>query len=110
MLSVPNEVSVRKADVAMKDAAFPWRPDSPSQPDEYLLRPVLHYLRAIGAKRVMDLGCGNGRMTGALAANGYLMTGCDVNSDAIEMARVRYPQCSFHCVNVSDAPPERNFD
>jgi SAM-dependent methyltransferase len=41
------------------------------------------------AARVLDLGCGSGRLTVALAAQGADVTGCDVDATALGSARDR---------------------
>lgn len=38
---------------------------------------------------MLDLGCGSGRLTAALAAQGAEVTGCDVSAAALESARER---------------------
>lgn len=52
-------------------------------------------LRAAGARRVLDLGCGDGAITAMLAAEGFEVTGVDPSSDAIEAARQKYPALRF---------------
>jgi ubiquinone/menaquinone biosynthesis C-methylase UbiE len=52
---------------------------------------LLTYLRRLGApgpgSRILDLGCGTGRLTVPLAESGYRVTGTDINSDVINIAR-----------------------
>ena len=41
--------------------------------------------------RLLDVGCGIGRIAGPLASRGYAVTGLDVNVDALAMASCRAP-------------------
>jgi len=40
-------------------------------------------------RRILDVGCGIGRIAGPLAARGYSLTGLDINVDALAAARRR---------------------
>lgn len=46
---------------------------------------------AAEAKRVFDLGCGNGSVAAAVAKAGYDVTGCDPSTTGIETARRAWP-------------------
>src|SRR5688572_8831609 len=46
-------------------------------------------------KSICDLGCGNGHMSGRLAALGYEVTGIDASPSGIEIARQTYPTVDF---------------
>jgi ubiquinone/menaquinone biosynthesis C-methylase UbiE len=46
-------------------------------------------------ERVLDLGCGLGDFTAALAEHGANATGCDVAEEALRRARLRHPQLRF---------------
>ena len=48
-----------------------------------------------GVKSICDLGCGNGHITGRLAALGYQITGVDASESGIEIARRTYPSVEF---------------
>lgn len=71
---------------------------------DYLTRPILAMCREVGAKRVLDLGCGNGALCGDLAAAGLDVVGCDPSEDGIGFARRTYPQIPFHMLGVEDEP------
>lgn len=64
--------------VAVYDAAFGWARD-----DEYFLAVASES----GLARVLDLGCGTGRLTLAMAAAGHSVTGVDPATASIEAAR-----------------------
>lgn len=71
---------------------------------DYLTRPILEVCREVAAKRVLDLGCGNGALCGDLAAAGLDVTGCDPSEDGIGFARRAHPQLPFHVLGVEDEP------
>ena len=48
-----------------------------------------------GVRSVCDLGCGNGHITGRLAALGYEVTGIDASKSGIQVARRTYPHVNF---------------
>ncbi|HEY2963950.1 MAG TPA: methyltransferase domain-containing protein [Pyrinomonadaceae bacterium] len=48
-----------------------------------------------GVKSICDLGCGNGHITGRLAALGYEVTGVDASVSGLRIARRAYPQAKF---------------
>jgi ubiquinone/menaquinone biosynthesis C-methylase UbiE len=64
--------------VAVYDAAFGWGRD-----DDFFLAVVTEH----GAARVLDLGCGTGRLTLGMAAAGHSVTGVDPAAASIEAAR-----------------------
>jgi SAM-dependent methyltransferase len=64
--------------VAVYDAAFDWACD-----DDFFLAVASEF----GLARVLDLGCGTGRLTVAMAAAGHSVTGVDPASASIEAAR-----------------------
>ncbi|MGF1425278.1 class I SAM-dependent methyltransferase [Kitasatospora sp. LaBMicrA B282] len=49
-----------------------------------------------GARRGLDLGCGNGRNTLHLQMQGFLMDGLDLSRDALDWARSRQDQFEYH--------------
>lgn len=66
------------------------RPDKPSLNDQRI-GTVLAVLRAIGARRVLDLGCGEGKLLRALAQDRIFeeIVGLDVSHRALEIAAER---------------------
>lgn len=78
--------------------------DAPHTAD-YLLPIVKRMLQQVRAKRVLDLGCGNGAMCAALAAAGYQVTGFDPSAEGIALAKATYPDLTFHQLSVYEPPP-----
>src|SRR5215203_1058769 len=48
-----------------------------------------------GVRSICDLGCGNGHISGRLAALGYDVTGVDASASGIQIARRVYPGVEF---------------
>lgn len=63
-------------------------PASTDLPDQELVRYVTERGHAAGA-RALDLGCGTGRNSVFVAANGWDVTGVDLSADAVDTARRR---------------------
>ncbi|HEY1381634.1 MAG TPA: class I SAM-dependent methyltransferase [Gemmataceae bacterium] len=70
----------------------------------YLVGPVVRLCRELGARRVLDVGCGNGALAAALAAGGFDVTGCDDDAAGVEIARRVAPAARFESVGVYDDP------
>jgi len=86
------------------DPVFSYRSGEPLCTGEYLTSPVIDICRRIGAKRILDLGCGNGAMCGALHAAGFSVTGCDPSEEGIHHARETQSGVDFHVAGVYDDP------
>lgn len=50
------------------------------------LKFILSWLRHANCKYILDAGCGNGRLSESLAAEGYVVTGVDINENLINDA------------------------
>jgi ubiquinone/menaquinone biosynthesis C-methylase UbiE len=76
---------------------------SDAQPDRYAVRRdwLLHRVRP--GDRVLDLGCGTGEFTAALAAHGAHPLGVDVVAEPLRRARARHPELEFREVAL-DGP------
>ncbi len=55
--------------------------------------------------RCLDIGCGTGHYCGRLAADGFDAVGIDLDAAMIAQARRRYPQATFHVLNMLDIAP-----
>ena len=63
---------------------------------EKLTRVFIELVKKLdGVRSICDLGCGNGHITGRLAALGYEVTGVDASSSGIKIARRTYPGVEF---------------
>lgn len=74
----------------------------------FVIRPVheliQRYAGAPGSVRILDLGCGNGALCGALKACGYDVSGAEIDSEGCELARKRNTGVPIFQVGVYDAP------
>src|SRR5665213_1336243 len=69
----------------------------------YTVPAVLQELEKGGkAKRVFDVGCGNGVVASKLAGRGYDVTGIDASPTGIKNAKEHYPKVRLEIGNVYD--------
>ncbi|MCI6207483.1 MAG: class I SAM-dependent methyltransferase [Corynebacterium glucuronolyticum] len=61
--------------------------------------------------RILDAGCGQGRIGGYLADRGHAVTGVDVDPYLIDVARARHPDATWEVADLVDgALPAGPFD
>lgn len=61
-------------------------------------------------ERVLDLGCGTGELTAAIAARGATVTGVDFSDDMLLTARARHPAITFTAADGQDLAYTSAFD
>ena len=81
----------------------------------YLTEQMALVVSAVGeltGKRVLDVGCGTGRLSRFLAERGAIVSGIDFSAKAIEIARRHTPsgQPSFRVMSVFDLKDEAEYD
>lgn len=59
---------------------------------------------------ILDLGCGTGHLTHAIAESGALVIGIDSSASMIETAQSTYPQLGFHAADARDFSFASPFD
>lgn len=67
---------------------------------------LLAALNGLKACRILDLGCGDGRIARELAECGLSVTGIDPSEDALAKARLIAPQVDFRCAAAEALPPD----
>jgi 2-polyprenyl-3-methyl-5-hydroxy-6-metoxy-1,4-benzoquinol methylase len=80
---------------------------------DYVQRPVLELCQSLNARRVLDLGCGNGDFCRQLAAAGFETVGCDPSESGVRLAQQAVPGVTFRQIGVYDPPEslaEQPFD
>jgi SAM-dependent methyltransferase len=75
------------------EMVFPFRPEVHSFLKEYINR---------RGQKILDIGCGSGHYTRALAEDGFAAIGIDLDGDMIESARTKYPGARFFLMNMLD--------
>ena len=53
-------------------------------------------------ERILDIGCGTGHLTKAIALAGADVTGIDNSPEMIDSARVRYPEIDFQVADAAE--------
>jgi SAM-dependent methyltransferase/7,8-dihydro-6-hydroxymethylpterin-pyrophosphokinase len=84
------------------------RPFSPF--DRTVFDAVVEAVSPIADKRVLDVGCGTGRFTQALAAAGARATGVDVSATMLAVARARDDGAEYVRGDADAALPEGPWD
>ncbi len=87
-------------------AIFTWTTPQPTHAQAYLSPAVTAWLRDAGARRVMDLGCGNGALTAELSQAGFEMTGIDASASGVAIARQQAPETRFVRAWIEDSLPD----
>lgn len=70
----------------------------------FVVPKVLELLKHLKCHSVLDVGCGNGVLCGALKKNGFDVAGAESDLQGCEVARMAYPNISFFNVGVYDSP------
>ena len=60
-------------------------------------------LRETGGTRVLDAGCGTGRVAIELAARGFSVVGMDLDEQMLDSARAKAPQLTWILADLSEA-------
>ena len=71
---------------------------------------VLSTIHKFKVMRLLDIGCGNGNLSGQLVEKGVEVVGFDPEESAIEIARRTVPDGHFHVMGVYDAPASLGAD
>ena len=80
----------------LPDASF----EAPT--DHGMIQAFVTYVAEDIAQAVVDAGCGTGRMTRLLASQGLDVSGIDLSTGMIEVARRTYPELSFEVADLAD--------
>ena len=87
--------------------------DNPCHANHYLFPPIINILQKKGAKKVLDLGCGNGFLSKTLSDLGMEVVGIDPSQSGIDNCKKLLPNNKFYCMGIYDDPSkivEDNFD
>ncbi len=92
---------------------YVWDAETYSQQFQYVSAyggGLLPLLELKPGERVLDLGCGNGRLTRAMVDLGVQSFGMDVSEVMLGAARSSYPDLPFFRADAADFAPEAPFD
>jgi 2-polyprenyl-6-hydroxyphenyl methylase/3-demethylubiquinone-9 3-methyltransferase len=85
-------------------ADYGWQDQVAPHSSDYVAPAVQRQLARLGARRVLDIGAGNGDLCRRLAAAGIDAVGLERDSQGVEIARRAHPSVRFHCHSVDDDP------
>src|SRR5689334_10135871 len=77
--------------ISIESDEYVWDIDENTEVHKFVMSPIARLLGAHGARAVLDLGCGNGSLTGSLSRQGFDMVGLDVSASGVERARRQNP-------------------
>jgi len=104
--------SLRGADHAIEKSQitvnYHWENAEPPPSYRYNAQTILQICEELGAKRVLDLGCGNGALARLLSQAGFQVTACDVDRRGIEIASQVDSGVRFLQLGAYDDPSELN--
>ena len=83
------------ASLSLQSEEFLWDSAAATPAHDYLFPTVSAWLKAAGARTVLDLGCGNGALTARFTREGFQMTGMDVSETGIAIASRSFPTIPF---------------
>jgi len=92
---------------------YGWDNGEPKCSQMYLSKPIVETLRNLKARRVLDLGCGNGAVSHYLQSQGFSVVGCDADRGGVEIAQRGSSGAEFRLASVYDSPDalgETGFD
>jgi 2-polyprenyl-3-methyl-5-hydroxy-6-metoxy-1,4-benzoquinol methylase len=72
--------------------------------EAYLWRHILGLCAELHARRILDIGCGNGALCHELASHGYEVVGCEPCAEILHSAQREAAGLVFHTLGVDDDP------
>lgn len=83
-------------------AEYKYADPFPTCSHKYILPRIQTLLSPLGpGSRILDLGCGNGSLIGAVRRSAWEMHGVDASVSGIEMARLEHPHVQFWTGDVT---------
>ena len=87
------------------------------EPDSfgYIAPKIEVMLDSLNARRILDLGSGNGILANRLYESGHYVAGVEYDKSGVEISRLNFPKISFYNLGVQDDPQailakEKKFD
>jgi 2-polyprenyl-3-methyl-5-hydroxy-6-metoxy-1,4-benzoquinol methylase len=92
--------------IANNVEAYGWKSETPPPSCGYLAPAILHILKALPVKNILDIGAGNGKLCEEINKHGYYVAGTDYDQEGVEICRTFYPHIHFYQYAVEDTPTE----
>ena len=83
---------------------YGWSSANGPQSCGYIAPRISSVLKELNAKRVLDLGSGNGALCAYLAKQNYQMIGVEYDKEGVDVARKSNPDLVFYNFGVQDDP------
>ena len=83
--------------------SYGWFSAEAPQSCNYIENEVLNILNSLSIHKVLDLGCGNGRLCGVLNRNNYDVVGIEYDNEGYHIACSQYPEVKFYNKGVQDS-------
>jgi 2-polyprenyl-3-methyl-5-hydroxy-6-metoxy-1,4-benzoquinol methylase len=83
---------------------YGWSSASGPQSCGYIAPRISNLLNGLGAKRVLDIGSGNGALCAYLAKQNFQMVGVEYDKEGVDVARQSNPGMAFYNFGVQDDP------
>lgn len=90
----------------LQATSYGWTSADQLRSHQYLW-PAIERLLPEGVNKIIDIGCGNGFLASCLARKGYEVTGIDVSSEGIALAKNAYPHIFFCVASAYDNLSEK---
>jgi 2-polyprenyl-3-methyl-5-hydroxy-6-metoxy-1,4-benzoquinol methylase len=85
-------------------AEYPYGSGKAPHTEAYVWRHIISLCAELRARRIVDIGCGNGALCRELASRGYEVVGCDPSADGVRFAQSAAPELVFHQIGVDGEP------
>lgn len=85
---------------------YGWNSANRPQSCGYIAPEIIAILKKLGARRILDLGAGNGILCSELVTAGFEAVGVEYDKDGVKVAVSTYPQIPFYNYGVQDDPAE----
>lgn len=89
-----------------RDIDYGWYDAHALDSQSYLAEPVTRCLRKLNARRILDMGCGNGALSHHLQRQGFQVVGCDADAKGIAIARQGNSGAEFRQLSMYQSPTE----
>ena len=83
---------------------YGWSTTEGPESCHYITPEIIRILTKLGARRVCDVGSGNGALVAALAARNFYAIGVEYDKAGVAVSKAQYPNINFYNLGVQDDP------